>query len=251
MDKTLNVTLAEIAGGSRKRKQYKGVIVPDGHSKHTEDLIKDLIRLHPEYDPATIRTIITQAGDKIVEYLTKGCVYQSDYFRLSPAVRGKWDSLNPSQDKGGHVLSVNLALMLRFRKMIKGITFHVIGEKLKSFQIDSVECLAPNTPANVIIPNEILRITGKRIRVDPVDEDGIGVSLLPMFGSNPAPQYQKLLSNQAGKIDVQISRSLPPGGYILQLRSRYTTNTTRYLDEVRILEYNHPLTIPPASPERD
>ncbi|MDR0538552.1 MAG: DUF4469 domain-containing protein [Tannerellaceae bacterium] len=246
--KEFNLHLSAVSGIQHNKHRYRATLVPRGPTKRPDDLINDIIAGGTEFRPETIRNILDLAAARIADYLAEGYSYQDRNFHHSPIVHGIWHSLTPgAAEKQSHRITVSTKLTPSMRAHLRDVNLNILGEKHATAAIGRIVSLAGDTPGDALIAGEYIRITGRKIKIFP-DSDDLGVFFVPMNGAPAVRVAHRLHENRKGMIEAQVPPQLPPGDYIIQVRTRFTDNPSKPLQEPRIIEYDYPLTVRPAIP---
>lgn len=226
---------------STPKKTYSANIVSPGPTRNQDDMVQKIFGIRTDFDPVTIRAILTMASQCLADYLTDGFSYQDENFRYSPVIHGAWDSPTSLFDKNIHKIGATATPTVKLRKTLEEININILGEKHGTSIIGRIIDQSTGAAADHIVPGEYIRIEGKNIRIFPEDEAGLGVFFVSETGT-VTPVTHRLTTNTPSKIEAQVPPTLPYGDYTLRLISRYVASGTTTLNEPRIIEYRNPLT---------
>lgn len=162
--------------------------------------------------------------------LASGISINTGYFIATPSIKGTFDSVNDTYDKGRHTLKVNLIQGDKLRNELENANVSVVGFSSNEHFIDSVYDYATKSKNGVITPGDVVKIVGKKIRIDGSDE-AVGLYFNNVeTGEVTKVPVDKVYENKPKSLMVRVPE-LSKGNYTLEIKTQHLASnvTTKSL----------------------
>ncbi|WP_417908807.1 hypothetical protein [Candidatus Electronema sp. PJ] len=206
---------------------YRPRFVPNETVGYTE-LIADICKDNPNYNEATVQSIVSSLMKKIEDRLVNGCrVNLENYFSVSLSFTARLNSPDDPLPPIDEILQVRISasqtLVNSVRQRIQ-IEKLPLAKKLPVIAIAEDTCLRLN---DVVSTNGLLKITGTNLLFDQVQQNGECVLEGTRSGKITQTRFG-LLSNTAILLAPNLPIQEDPWNneYILSISTRYTENGT-------------------------
>ena len=153
---------------------------------------------------------------------------------------GVWQGGNTRFDSSLHKIGLDFILGSEMRKTFSKIDVEVLGLKNNVAYIGLVTDTATGSTDGTITAGDDIRIEGDRLRIAPLDDEGLGVFFIDRDGQ-VFPITRRLTQNDPKTVIARVP-DLPTGQYRLRMVTRFSTNA-QLLKERRVIEYERLLTI--------
>jgi hypothetical protein len=155
-------------------------------------------------------------------------------------VTGNWIGSTEPFDPKKHKITCDLTTTDELRKALEEVGVEVLGVKESGARIGLVtDVITGKTDGTITIDNDII-ITGEKIRIEPVGEEGLGVFLVDANGIETLVTHP-LTQNDPKKIICR-TPILGAGAYTLKIVTRFTQGAT-LLNQPRTITYHQLLTV--------
>jgi hypothetical protein len=216
---------------------YVAEVAPVGKTLRNIDIARLIIETGSELQVETLVDVIDRADRIRREKLQEGYKVQTGICHLSPATTGAWLGATTT-DAAKHKVTLTITPTAEMRTALAGVGLEVLGIREGGEYIGLVTDITTGLTDGTITPGGQIVITGQRIKVDPVGEEGHGV-----FLSDGTTEYPiaPLAVNHPKEIIGIVPPQLPVGTYSLHIGTRYTGSIP--LKDLRRIDYAVPLTV--------
>jgi hypothetical protein len=213
-----------------------------GDTKHNEDVAKAIKEEGSDLQIETIIDVLNRVDRWKRRYLLEGTSVQDGNVHLSPRVPGNWIGADPRYDPKEHKITLDATLTADLRKTLETeVDVEVLGKKIDGGSIIGlVTDTYTGKTDGTITPYEPIIITGKKIKIAPLGEAGLGAFLVAVDGTETP--VTSIAINDPKRIICRVPE-LAAGYYTLKIVTRYTNSTP--LKTPRTLIYETPLVVAP------
>ncbi|MDR1646230.1 MAG: DUF4469 domain-containing protein [Tannerellaceae bacterium] len=219
-------------------KSYVAEVSTEGRTLHNSDIARMIVDAGSEIKYETLLAVINETDLLRSEKLCEGYCIQTLICRLAPQVLGAWPHATTTYDPEAHKVTLGVRLTAQMRDRLRNVRVEVLGLRPGDAFIGRVTDVSTGLIDGTISPEGSLIIEGRRIKVTPSGEAGLGVFLTDGLTVYPLPASA---INYPKKI-VTVLPSLPPGSYSLYILTRFVDALT-LLNEPRRIDYNGTLTV--------
>lgn len=197
---------------------YFGKVKTNGNVTNA-DIARHIVNEGSELKEETIYHILT-LGDKIkAKLLAQGYSLNTPLCYGRVSVAGAFNGSSAQFDKGKHKLLANFTQGAELRSTLASISVDVLGVAPTGPIIGKVEDSLSGTFDSVITPNNVIKITGNKIKVEGNDAT-VGLWFVNT-ADNSKTKVEQLISNDPKEV-VAMVPALPKGEYELQLVTQYS-----------------------------
>jgi hypothetical protein len=221
---------------------YVAEVSTVGNTLHNEDIAERIVKERSEVRKETIISILDERDAVVRDTLLNGSSVQDGNFHMSPRVNGTWTGSAPVYDPKEHKIIVDTTATVEMRKALEKVGVDILGKKVGGGATIGlvIDLLSGKTDGTITVNGDII-IRGEKIKIGPVDEEGIGVFFVASDGTEIPLEYPASMNNPK-KIVCRVPSYLTPGEvYTLKIVTRFSSST-RYINKPRTLEYELPLT---------
>jgi hypothetical protein len=221
---------------------YVAEVSTEGNTKHNGDVAKAIKEEGSELSEKTLLDVMDRADIVRRKFVLSGSSVQDGNVRLSPRILGNWQGTKHVFDPATHKLTIDATPTAELRKGIDDeVDVEVLGTKTDGgAEIELVTDSVTGKNDGTITPSGDLIIEGEKIRVLPIDEEGMGVFFVATDGTETPIVHHPTL-NDPKRIIVNVP-ALAAGTYTLKIVTRYSNSST-LLKEPRTIVYRLPLTV--------
>jgi hypothetical protein len=218
---------------------YSGEVSTVGNTVRNEDIAQTIVAERSELRYETILAVLNERDSIVLESILNGSSVQDGVTHIQPTTLGLWlgsdRTVNPAKQKP----NVSIAPTTVLREGLGRVKMEIIGLKDSGAYIGLLTDAATKATDGHVTPGGILTITGDKLRVAPLDEDGLGIFFVDDQGvSTPVTQISQ---NDPKKLVVLVP-ALAPGVYTLQIVTKYT-NAGTILKVARTIVYDLPVIV--------
>ncbi|MDR1454876.1 MAG: DUF4469 domain-containing protein [Tannerella sp.] len=218
---------------------YSGEVSTVGHTVRNEDIAQRIVSERTELRYETILSILNERDSIVLESVLEGSSVQDKVVHIAPVTQGVWLGSDRTIDPSKQKPYVSISPATELREGLASVKMEIIGVKDSGAYIGLVIDAATKATDGHITPGGILTITGDKLRIAPLDGDGMGIFFIDSLGeSTPVMQVSQ---NDPKKL-VILAPALTPGTYTLQVVTRFSNNMT-LLKVARTIVYDLPLTV--------
>jgi hypothetical protein len=224
---------------------YVAEVSTVGKTLRNSDIALQFAGPGTEMQYETLLDILDRADRIRREKLQEGYSVQTGVCHLSPRISGAWLGATTA-DAAKHKVTLSITPTAEMRSALADVKIEVLGIREGGEYIGLVTDVTTGLTDGTITPGGQIIISGNRIKVEPADEQNIGV-----FLTNGTQVYHiaPLAVNHSKEI-ISILPQLPVGTYSLYINTRYSSGTN-LLKEARRIDYGTPLSVIPNGPIED
>lgn len=223
-----------------KEEGYIAEVLTAGRTLHNEDLARRMIDDGTEIRYETLLNIFNQRDRLVNQALQEGYSVLTESAQFTPHVSGRWHDGEEDFDPDRHRLTVTITPSAALRRALTNVGVKVIGMKPSAAMIQSVTDTFTGRTDGTAKAGSVLMIKGRRLRVAPTDEAGLGVFFTDGAGTL-FPVVDRLVLNDPTRLMVRVP-ALPPGDYRLTVVTRFSASAV-LLKQPRTIEWNQPIHI--------
>ena len=219
-----------------------------GTTLRNEDIAQQIVNARSELRYETILSILSERDAVVRDAVLGGFSVLDGNVHLAPRVKGAWEGIAHLFDPKKHKITVDATPALELRKALEEeVGVEVLGEKAGGGAlIGLVTDVTTGKTDGTITPYGDLIITGEKIKIEPLDEAGLGVFFVTADGVE-TQDVNPFVQNGPKKLICRVP-PLSPGTYTLKIRTRYAGATL--LKQPRTIVYELPLTLGADSEHR-
>jgi hypothetical protein len=220
---------------------YVAEISTVGNTLRNEDIARLIVEGRSELHYETILNIINERDTIERNALLKGSSVQSRNLHVAPRVLGSWSAYQLFDSKK-HKITLDAAPTAEMRKTLESVGVKVLGTKTDGGAIIGLvtDVLTGKTDGTITVGGDII-ITGKKIKIAPAGEEGLGVFFVDTDGTE-IPLDRPVAENNPKKIICRLPAQVTDGVYVLKIVTRFTSSP-KLLNEPRTVLYGFLLTI--------
>ncbi|MDR1384588.1 MAG: DUF4469 domain-containing protein [Planctomycetaceae bacterium] len=220
---------------------YIAVVSTVGNTLRNEDIARHIVKERSELRYETILSILNERDAMERDAVLNGSSVQSGNIHLTPRVTGNWIGTAPVFDPKEHKITLDATLTVEMRKAFEDVGVDVLGTKAVGGAIIGLvtDVLTGKTDGVVSVGGDIM-ITGEKIKIAPVDEEGLGVFFIAADGTE-IPLDHPATMNNPKKIICRLPAQVTDGKYTLKIVTRCSSGS-KLLNEPRTIPYALPLT---------
>lgn len=166
--------------------------------------------------------VIHRFLDYLNEQVAEGNGFLSPYFRLTPGVRGVFESENDAYDPQRHRPSVNFRAGKKMQQAMRRMKVQRIDSEVPAPILTAFQDWKSDTENQRITPGYTGLVVGEQLKIanshDP--EQGVFFIHLP---TQQAYRAEGVFHNYPQKLLLPIPDALPPGRYTVEVRSAFGT----------------------------
>ncbi|MFT3738526.1 MAG: DNA-binding domain-containing protein [Breznakibacter sp.] len=219
---------------------YTAEVSTLGSTKRNEDIARLIVAEGSEIKYDTLLSILNQSDRIKRETLQAGSSVLDGVCHITPRVTGAWLGASAKFDSSVHKITVDMIPSAELREALKDVGIEVLGVKDSGAYIGLVTDTLTGATDGTVTPGEDILIEGDKLRVAPDDDATMGVFFIDASGT-AVPVSRRLTQNDPKKLLARVP-VLPAGEYTLQVRTRYSRNTT-LLNESRLIDYPRKLAV--------
>jgi hypothetical protein len=215
-----------------------------GRTLRNEDLVRIVTEQGSEIKYETLLATVNHIDRLKREKLLSGVSILDGVAHYTPRVNGNWPGGKPHFDPELHSITLDITPSSEMHKALASkVSIEVLGIRGSGAYVGLVTDFASETPDGKIYPGSVIAIEGRKIKIEPDDDENLGIFLVPLDAAFPTVRLSsRLIRNSASKIIAHlVADTLRAGKYQLQVVTRYTGKYL--LKEPRTLVYNHILTV--------
>jgi len=209
-------------------------------TKRNEDIARRIVESGAEFKYDTLLSIINQRDHIVCEFVEQGESVLTGTCQYTPRVSGVWQGVNTRFDTTLHKIGLDLIPSAEMRNSFSRIGIEVLGMKNSVAYIGLVTDTATGNADGTITAGDDIRIDGDRLRIAPLDEEGLGVFFVDNDGK-AFPVTRRFTQNDPKTVIARVP-NLPVGTYTLRIVTRFSTNS-QLLKDLRVIEYERLLTV--------
>ena len=220
---------------------YIAEVSTTGNTLHNEDIAQNIVKERSELRYETILSILNERDAVERDALLNGSSVQNGNMHLSPRVLGNWIGADPVFDPKEHKITLDATLTVEMRKALEEVGVEILGKKTDGGAIIGLvtDVLTGKTDGTISVGGDII-ITGEKIKIAPVGEEGLGVFFVAPDGTD-IPLDHPMTENNPKKIICRLPLDVTDGIYTLKIVTRFSSGTL-YLKTPRTILYELPLT---------
>jgi hypothetical protein len=212
-----------------------------GETRRNADIAKAIKEEGSDLQTETLIDVLNRADRWKRRYLLEGSSVQDGNVRMAPRVPGNWEGSDPRYDPKKHRSTIDATPTADLRKTFREeVGIEILGKKIDGGAvIGLVTDTCTGKSDGSITCTESIVITGKKIRVAPVGEAGLGIFLVAADGTETPATSVAL--NDPKRIICRVPE-LAAGEYGLKIVTRYASSTV-LLKTPRTIVYEMHLTV--------
>jgi hypothetical protein len=213
-----------------------------GDTKHNEDVAKAIKEEGSDLQVETLMDVINRSDRWKRRYLLEGYSVQDGNMHMSPRITGNWEGTKPLFDPKKHKITLDASPTAELRKSLESeVGVEVLGMKTDggAFIRSVTDVISGKTDGTVTVDGEII-ITGEKIRIEPLGEEGLYVSFMDIYGGE-SPVHSPLTQNDPKKVICRVP-ALEDGIYKLKIVTRFSSSSA-LLKHPRTIMYELPIKI--------
>jgi hypothetical protein len=213
-----------------------------GDTKHNTDIAKAIKEEGSDLQIETLVDVLNRGDRWKRRFLLEGSSVQDGNVHMAPRVSGSWEGAAPLFDPKRHKLSFDAVLTADLRKTVdEEVGVEVLGKKADGGALISlVTDVTTGKKDGTVTSGGDMIITGVKIRIDPVDGDGLGIFLVNPDGFE-RDVTRPYTQNDPKKIICRVP-SVDSGVFTLKIVTRFS-NGKVVLKTPRTITYELPLTV--------
>jgi hypothetical protein len=221
---------------------YVAEVSTTGNTLHNEDIARHIVKGRSELRYETIVGILQERDTIVLETLLSGSSVQDGNIHLAPRITGNWEGITPHFDPEKHKITVDATPTGELRKALhEEVGIEILGVKADGgAAIGLVTDITTGKTDGTLTPDGDLVIEGEKIRIAPVDGDGLGIFFVDAGGTE-TPVTRPLTQNDPKKIVCRIP-ALTAGNYTLKIVTMFSSSS-HLLKTPRTIIYANPLTV--------
>jgi hypothetical protein len=219
------------------KNEYVAEVSTVGKTLNNADIARLFVEAGSEYKYETLFGILERADRIRHSKLLEGYSVQTDIAHFSPRILGAWEG-SKTFDPAKHKLTLTITPTARMRTGLSSVGVEVLGVRKRGAYIGLVTDVCTGLSDGTLTPGDDIILYGRRIKVLPQDEPGLGIFLTD--GTTTYP-LGRLAVNYPKEIISRIPPQVPPGTYSLYILTRYTNSIP--LREPCRIDYPVPLKI--------
>jgi hypothetical protein len=219
---------------------YVAEVSTTGKTLRNEDIAQAIKDEGSELQYETLLDILNHSDRLRRERIQQGYSVQTGVCHITPRVTGNWIGSAQPFNPDVHKITCDLTASAELRHALEDVGVEVLGVRDSGARIGLVTDVATGKTDGTITRNGDLIIEGEKIRISPIDGEGLGIFFI-LANGDAAPVTDPLTQNDPKKIICRVP-SLAAGEYTLQIVTRFS-NTSTLLKEARAIIYNQLLTV--------
>ncbi|MDR1644364.1 MAG: DUF4469 domain-containing protein [Tannerellaceae bacterium] len=219
-----------LASAAKSGKEYMAEVSTEGRTLHNSDIARLIVDSGSELEYETLLDVLNHADRLRGEKLREGYSVQTLICRLAPRVLGPWPHATTAFDPATHKITLDIAPTTGMRLLLDEVGVEVLGLRPEVALIGLVTDVTTGLSDGTITSGGAITIEGRRLKVAPSDEAGLGVFLTDGVATYP---LKPLAVNYPKKI-ITLLPPIPPGSYSLYILTRYAGSKTLLNNAQRI-----------------
>jgi hypothetical protein len=219
---------------------YVAEVSTTGKTLRNEDIARIIKDEGSELQYETLLDILNHSDRLRRERIQQGYSVQTGVCHVSPRVTGNWLGSAEAFDPKKHKITCDLTPTDELRKALEEVGVEVLGVKESGARIGMVTDVTTGKTDGTVTPDGDLVIEGVKIRIEPLDGEGLGIFFTDAYGTE-TPVTHPLSQNSPKKIICR-APALASGEYSLKIVTRYTQGAT-LLKDPRTIVYELTLTV--------
>jgi hypothetical protein len=234
---------------SDEHNDYIAEVSTVGNTLRNEDVARQIVKERSELRYETILSILNERDAVVRDALLGGSSVQDGNVHLAPRVTGSWEGTTPLFDRKVHKITFDAVATAEMRAALDSVHVEILGIKTDGgARIGLVtDTLTGKTDGTISTYGTII-VDGEKIKIDPLEEPGLGVFFVAAGGAE-TPALWKLTLNQPKRIICTVP-PLDPGDYTLKIITRYS-HGGKLLKHPRTIVYDMPLTVKDNAARQD
>jgi hypothetical protein len=220
---------------------YIAEVSTTGNTLRNEDIARIIVKGRSELRYDTIFSILNERDAVERNALLNGSSVQSRNMHLAPRITGNWIGADPVFTPKEHRITLDATQTVEMRRALEEVGVEILGRKTDGGAIIGLvtDVLTGSTDGTVSVGGDVI-ITGDKIRIAPVGEEGLGVFFVNPDGGD-MPLDHPAIENNPKKIICRLPLSVTDGTYTLKIVTRFSSGK-QYLNAPRTIQYELPLT---------
>jgi hypothetical protein len=225
-------------------KDFVAIPLAADRTLHNEDVARLIVAARSELQYETILAVLNQR-DSIVHGKLKECfTFQDKVVHIRPSIPGVWHGANAKYDAATHGPRITVSETAETREILSQIGVTILGVKGDGAYIAIVTDVATGKTDGTITVGDDIIIEGEKIKIAPIDEDGLGVFFQSLTTSMTYMATHRFSVNDPSKIIVRVPEDLPVDSYILHVITRFSQGHV-LLNAPRDITYDTYLSVKP------
>jgi hypothetical protein len=173
---------------------YTADVSTAGDTKSNQDVAEAIKKEGSELQIETLVDILNRGDHWKRQFLLEGTSVQDGNIRLSPRIPGSFTGADPHYDPNEHKISFDAISTTSMRKALdEEVGVEILGKQIEGGAIIGlVTDVVTGKTDGTITPFSDLIITGKKIKIDPVGEEGTGLFFVDANGTETPLTYPPL-----------------------------------------------------------
>jgi hypothetical protein len=218
---------------------YSGEVSTVGNTVRNEDIARAIVAARSELRYETILSVFNERDSIVLESLFEGSSVQDGVVHIQPTTMGLWLGSDRTVDTSKQKPHVSISPTAELREGLGLVKMEVLGVKDSVAYIGLITDAATKATDGHVTPGGILTITGDKLRIAPLDGEGLGIFFVDSQGvSTPVTQISQ---NDPKKLVVLVP-NLAQGSYTLQVVTRFSNSVT-LLKVARTIVYEWPIIV--------
>jgi hypothetical protein len=203
---------------------YIATVATVGKTLRNADIAAAIKEEGCEVHQESIIDILNRADRIRCAKVCEGYSVQSGVCRISPRVQGVWMGGTANYDPAAHRVTCDMNASPELRSGLDEVGVETLGVKEACGFIGLVTNAATGSTDGIITPNDDIIIEGDKVKITPVEEDGIGVFFI---GADDVehPVTRRYTQNDPKKVIARVP-DLPVGTYTLKIVTRFTSGSS-------------------------
>ncbi|MDR1338609.1 MAG: DUF4469 domain-containing protein [Prevotellaceae bacterium] len=211
-----------------------------GKTRRNEDIARMIKNAGAEWEYESILDMLNRGDRMRKQSLLEGYSVQTEVCHITPRVPGNWIGSAAPFDPKKHKRTCDCSITEDMRKSLENVGVEVLGVKDSGARIGLVTDVTTGKTDGTLTPDGDINIDGVKIRIQPVDGEGIGIFFVDEAGTE-TQVTQPLSRNEPKKITCRVPL-LGSGTYTLKIVTQYSSSDT-LLNKPRTLTYEQPLIV--------
>lgn len=220
---------------------YIAEVSTEKNTLRNEDIARMIVEEGSEIKYDTLLSVINQHDRIIRTALQRGYSVQTQTCRFTPRVSGTWIGTSAQFDPTVHKVTLDITPSAEMRDALADVGVEVLTVKDSGAVIGLVTDTATGLTDGTITAGDDILIEGTKIKVSPLDEEGIGVFFVSAEGV-ATKVTRRLTQNDPSKVIARVPAGLAAGEYRLRIVTRFTMGTV-LLTAQRTIEYDRLLKV--------
>lgn len=220
---------------------YIAEVSTEKNTLRNEDIARMIVEEGSEIKYDTLLSVINQHDRIIRTALQRGFSVQTQTCRFTPRVSGTWLGASAQFDPTVHKVTLDITPSAEMRAALADVGVEVLTVKDSGARIGLVTDTATDLTDGSITAGDDILIEGTKIRVSPLDEEGIGVFFVSTEGV-ATKVTRRLTQNDPSKVIARVPAELEKGEYRLRIVTRFSNSLTE-LTAPRTIEYERGLIV--------